>query len=181
MQNGTIHVILGPMYSGKTTELQRIITRYSLAGKKTVVFKHSSDTRYDAQYVCSHDNHRMEAIPIATLQKELVKKYDVLGIDEGQFFKGIADFSDHLANEGKIVVIAALSSDYRRQQFPEIPALLSIADKIEHLTAVCRMCGGNAPFSLRKSAVRDIEMPGGQELYEACCRRCYNRMYSLFQ
>lgn len=181
MPAGYIHLIIGPMYSGKTTELQRIITRYSLAGKKTTLLKQAKDTRYDADFVCSHDNRRMEALTVVSLQKVLVEKFDVIGIDEGQFFEGIATFADQLANEGKIVVIAALSSDFRRLPFPEIVPLLSIAEKIEQLTAVCRICGGVASFSLRKNAVRDLEVLGGQELYEACCRNCYNVMYPLFQ
>lgn len=141
MPSGYIHVIIGPMYSGKTTELQRIITRYSLAGKKTTLLKQAKDTRYDADFVCSHDNRRMEALTVVSLQKTLVENFDVIGIDEGnniclcpkynftlgQFFEDIATFADQLANDGKIVVIAALSSDFRRQPFPEITPLLSIA------------------------------------------------------
>lgn len=179
--HGHIEAIIGPMYSGKTTELQRIIRRYSLAGKSTILLKHAADTRYEADYVCSHDEVRMKAIPVLSLHLTYIEPYDVIGIDEGQFFRGIANFADDLATKGKIVIIAALSSDFLRKPFPEIAPLLSVAEKIHQLTAVCRLCGQDASFSLRKSVVRDQQLVGGHEMYEACCRKCYNRLYPLFQ
>lgn len=123
----------------------------------------------------------MRAISLTSLEQAPVAPYEVVGIDEGQFFADVAEFADQQANKGKVVVVAALSSDFRRMPFPEVASLMAIAERIHHLTAVCRMCGGDAAFSLRKSDHKDIQVIGGQELYEACCRQCYNRFSGLFK
>lgn len=145
---------------------------------KTVILKHASDNRYDAEYACTHDMRRMKAIATETLGNVNVSPFNVVGVDEAQWFEGLGPFADSLADQGKIVVIAALSSDFRRAAFPEVASLLPLAEKIDMLTAVCRTCGNEASFSFRKSGQTDVQLIGGQELYEACCRSCYKKLQS---
>jgi len=171
---GSIHLIIGPMFSGKTTELFRLVRRHKLAGKEVVVVKSSKDNRFDKVQACTHDMNKMEAITsydIASIHEEL-KRYDVIGIDEGQFFEDIAYFAEKLANSGRTVIIAALNGDYRQKSFQTVTSLFSISDKIEKLSAVCHTCGHSASFTYRISESTELEVIGGKEAYLAVCRSC---------
>uniref|UniRef100_A0A914Z325 Thymidine kinase n=1 Tax=Panagrolaimus superbus TaxID=310955 RepID=A0A914Z325_9BILA len=151
-QNGGIHLILGPMFSGKTTELFRLSTRQNLAGKKVGIVKYARDTRYDENMASTHDCKKMEAIAaekIADIYDQLLS-YDVIGIDEGQFFSDIVDYAEILANRGKVVFIAALDGNFAREPFECISKLLAFAESACKLTAVCHNCGKPAPFTYRK-------------------------------
>ncbi|KAL3093213.1 hypothetical protein niasHT_022663 [Heterodera trifolii] len=179
-QRGSIHLIIGPMFSGKTTELFRLAQRYILAGRKVAVVKYALDTRYDESHACTHDKRKMEAISATKMEDafEELNKFDVIGIDEGQFFKDIVKYAQELANTGKTVIIAALNGDYRQEPFQNVAMLIPLAEKIEKLSAVCR-CGQSASFTFRMSECTKLEMIGGQELYRALCRTCvveYNRV-----
>ncbi|KAF7638612.1 Thymidine kinase [Meloidogyne graminicola] len=172
-QRGSIQLIIGPMFSGKTTELFRLATRHTLAGRSVAIIKYRHDTRYDATYACTHDYRKMEAFIAETIEEvyELIKNNDVIGIDEGQFFKDLVKYSQYLADNGKIVIIAALNGDYKQEPFPNVTKLIPLAEKIEKLNAVCN-CGQSASFTFRLSSNKKIEIIGGQELYRAMCRQC---------
>uniref|UniRef100_A0A183BXS0 Thymidine kinase n=1 Tax=Globodera pallida TaxID=36090 RepID=A0A183BXS0_GLOPA len=116
-QRGSIHLIIGPMFSGKTTELFRLAQRYILAGRKVAVVKYALDTRYDETHACTHDLRKMEAMRATEMAEAFdeLRKFDVIGIDEGQFFKDIVKYAQELANIGKTVIIAALNGDYRQE------------------------------------------------------------------
>jgi len=113
-QRGRIELIMGPMFAGKSTELIRRVKRIEISGKKCLMIKYSADQRYSSDSVCTHDQHKRVAFSCKTLSevKDNWKDYDVLGIDEGQFFEDIVDFSENAANEGKIVIISSLNGTY---------------------------------------------------------------------
>ena len=116
-QSGKINLILGPMYSGKTTELFRLARRYQLAGKHVGIVKYSGDNRYNELFACTHDMTQMEAInasSIAEIYAQLLT-FDVVAIDEGQFFTDIAAKVNDLAEAGKIVIVASLNAGYKQQ------------------------------------------------------------------
>jgi len=172
---GLIHIILGPMFSGKTTELFRLTNRFRLAGKKSVVVKYSRDDRYDIGMACTHDLNKMEAISAVSLADvfDELLQYDVIGLDEGQFFDDVVPYAQTLANEGKTVIIAALNGDYQQKPFNNITLLFALAEKIEKLSAVCISCGNSASFTHRTLKSTKREVIGGGEIYQAVCRSCY--------
>ena len=173
--SGRIELVLGPMFAGKSTELLRRMRRYSIH-KRVAVVKPRVDTRYDAIRVSTHDDVRADARALDTLAEMLacVDEFDVVLVDEGQFFPDLADAADQLANAGKIVVVSALSGDFLRRPFPQVALLISLAEHVETITAVCA-CGEDAPFSARRGAADgdQVVKVGGAETYAACCRQCW--------
>lgn len=180
---GKIQCILGPMYSGKTTELHMRVRRYRIAKKKTLMIKFKGDirdirplnSRIHQVSVVTHDGYEEEAVECGQKLVALLplsERYDVIGIDEGQFFDDLADFSEMLANNGKMVIISALDGDKNRNMWPSIGELLPKCDTFEKLTSVCMTCGKKAPFTFREG--EELILIGAKnEGYEACCRHCY--------
>ena len=157
-----------------TTELLRRVRRYTRANKKCIIIKYAKDTRYtgDKNLISTHDGVVANAIPCSSLDElniDMLNEYDVIAIDEGQFFKDIDQFSDKLANNGKIVIICALNSTYQRKPFDEVSKLFSITENITHLTAICK-CGKPAPFTKRISDEEELEVIGSFDKYVPCCR-----------
>uniref|UniRef100_A0A1I7YBT0 Thymidine kinase n=1 Tax=Steinernema glaseri TaxID=37863 RepID=A0A1I7YBT0_9BILA len=169
-------MIVGPMFSGKSTELFRHMNRYELAGKKTVLVKYAKDDRYDSEMASTHDKRKMKALKAIRLCEviDTIQDYQVIGVDEGQFFDDIVTYAEALANMGKTVIIAALDGDFRREPFPTITRLYALAEKVDKLSAVCRKCSYFASFTARTKPLDEVEVIGGVEMYEAMCRKCYN-------
>ncbi|KAI6180227.1 Thymidine kinase, cytosolic [Aphelenchoides besseyi] len=175
---GSINLIVGPMFSGKTTELLRQCRRHTLAKRSVVIVKYKKDTRYDDVMICTHDSLKMDglrAIRLGDVWEKLMNS-DVIGIDEGQFFEDVVEGAETLANCGKMVIVAALDGDYKRKQFESIAKLVPLAEKVEKITAVCQFCGHSASFTLRTIASNVREVIGGAEMYQAVCRYCYHRI-----
>mmetsp|Transcript_24835 Transcript_24835/g.53824 ORF Transcript_24835/g.53824 Transcript_24835/m.53824 type:complete len:134 (+) Transcript_24835:3-404(+) len=119
----------------------------------------------------------IEALPTDSLM-ELVEKsreFDVIGIDEGQFFPDIVPFCDMLASEGKIVVVAALDGTFQRKPFGTVLELIPLAESVCKLTAVCKGCFSDAAFTKRLGAETAVEVIGGSEMYLPVCRQCYEK------
>jgi len=177
---GKIILILGSMFSSKTSTLINYARRYKLAKKKIVLIKYSNDTRYSVNDICSHDSNSIQAtFSCATLShllvNETVTHSDVVLIDEGQFFVDLPKVADTLANQGKTVFISALNGTFKRDEFPVISQLIPKVEKIIHLKAICVVCGEDAHFTKRKDETNDVsELIGGEDLYEARCRKCFN-------
>uniref|UniRef100_A0A0N4ZTK0 Thymidine kinase n=1 Tax=Parastrongyloides trichosuri TaxID=131310 RepID=A0A0N4ZTK0_PARTI len=173
--NGMIHLIVGPMFSGKSTELFRLTNRHILAGKSVIIVKYEKDNRYDEELASTHDKRTMKAISALHLKNILdqIKNYDVIGIDEGQFFDDIVEVCEYLANMGKVVIVAALDGDFQRRPFKNITNIYPLCEKIEKLSAVCRSCGGFASFTFRTIMNSEVEVIGGNDIYKAVCRSCY--------
>lgn len=179
---GKITVICGPMFSGKTEELIRLIKRIKIAKKECIVFKPKTDNRYNARMVCSHDGNKIEchivdkAIDIIKyLDKHPTIKY--IGIDEAQFFdNALYDVVKHLADNGYYIVVAGLDMNFRQEPFGAMPQLLAIANEVRKLTAVCSVCGKDAQYNQRMingkpASYNDPEIVvGGQDCYDAKCR-----------
>eukprot|EP01029_Cantina_marsupialis_P023042 TRINITY_DN5690_c0_g2_i1.p1 TRINITY_DN5690_c0_g2~~TRINITY_DN5690_c0_g2_i1.p1 ORF type:complete len:249 (+),score=66.22 TRINITY_DN5690_c0_g2_i1:104-748(+) len=170
--------ILGPMFSGKTSALLSAMRRHRIAKRKCLLIKYSQDCRYsDECVVATHDKNMLSAdVSASTLSEvgDMWMDYDVVGVDEGQFFPDLAEFCDKFANEGKIVVIACLSGTFQRKMFPQVSELLAISEKPTFLTAVCTHCGNDAPFSFRKVQSDEVELIGSEDLYTPLCRSCFN-------
>ena len=175
---GWIEVIAGPMFSGKSEELIRRMTRYQLARIPTQIFKPSLDSRYDTHAVVSHSRLTTEAEPVSdstALLKAVKDRTVVVGIDEGQFFDDeLLDVAVRLASAGKQVIIAGLDLDYLGRPFEPIPSLMLRAEYVTKALAVCHRCGGPGLFTQRVVASDELVVLGAEGSYEARCRRCYD-------
>jgi len=173
--SGSIEVIFGPMFSGKTSELLRRIRRHQLAARRVVVIKYIKDTRYNATRCTTHDFVSAEAICTARLDecRDAMKDFDVIGIDEGQFFPDLIGFAEDMANAGKTVIVAALDGTYQKKPFGCVLELVPIAESVTKLSAVCMVCKKDAAFSHRISAEKQVEVIGGADKYVALCRACH--------
>ena len=164
------------MFSGKSSELLRKIRRFEHARKRCLVVNFSHDNRYSlAEVMATHDKVTKTATKVTKLTPLLkrVKDYDVVGIDEGQFFEDIVEFCEEVANMGKIVVIAALDGTFERKPFGNIINLIPMAEKVSKLCAVCVYCTKEAAFTKRIVESRQIQLIGGAEMYKPVCRQCF--------
>lgn len=180
---GQIQIIFGPMFSGKTTELIRRLKRYELANHKCLIVKYAKDVRYDSKCgggVATHDHQSHGAVAATTLTSisREAEGCSVIGIDEGQFFPDVVEFSEKMANAGKIVVVAALDGTYQRSGFGNMLSLVPFAEQIVKLTAVCMRCYGEAAFTQRLGSETEVELIGGTDKYMAVCRECYRTKFS---
>lgn len=179
---GRIEIIMGPMFSGKTTELMRRIRTYTVAKKRAHVVKYSKDLRKPGSdfSIVNHDGFSYPASPCGAQDLALpeittaLMEFDVIGIDEAQFFTNLASFAEYMANVGRIVVIAGLNSTFERKNFGEMGNLIPIADQITMLKAVCSVCYREASFSRRITNSTVLEEIGGSDKYEARCRNCFS-------
>ena len=175
-RRGWIEVICGSMFSGKTEELIRRMKRAKIANLKVEIFKPAVDVRYHEANIVSHDENAILSTPIENSQTILLlsQDVDVVGIDEAQFFDPeIANVCDELAFRGIRVIVAGLDMDYLGNPFGQIPNLLSKADYITKLHAICVRCGNIANYSYRKVPNDDQVMLGAKDVYEPRCRKCY--------
>ena len=173
---GRIELILGPMFSGKSTRLIEIIRKYTYKAKKTIMIKFFADKRYsNKSEVVTHDLIKYDSIDCKNLKDsfEILKKYDVIGVDEGQFFPDLVEVCEELAALKKIVIIAALNGDFRMEPFPVITRIISKADKIKLLKAYCFNCHKDAKFSLRIVQSNETVLIGAGEAYKPACRECH--------
>jgi len=179
--HGQIQVIFGPMFSGKTTELIRRIKRYGFAKYNCLLVKYANDVRYDDICVATHDRQVAKAVSCTLLEKieNLTADYDVIGIDEGQFFPDVVTFSENMANKGKTVVVAALDGTFQRKGFGSILDLVPLAESVIKLSAVCMNCFGEGSFTKRFGSETEIEVIGGAETYMAACRLCHMKEMSM--
>lgn len=181
--DGWIEVICGSMFAGKTEELIRRINRIKFAKKDIVVFKPTIDDRYDQVQVVSHSNLRVSAIPVASAKEALEHLTPLpyaVAFDEVQFFASdVVDLCERLANSGVRVICAGLDMDFRGEPFGIMPDLLSRAEFVTKLNAICNVCGAPATRTQRiiDGHPADYDDPiivvSGVEKYEARCRFCH--------
>ena len=177
-KRGSIEVITGSMFSGKTEELIRRLRRASFAGLKVEIFKPSLDKRYSETRVVSHDDKSIISTPVDNASAILlyVGDVDVVGIDEAQFFDAsIVEVCNKLADDGIRIVVAGLDMDFMGKPFGPMPALLAIAEYVTKVHAICMRCGNLAQYSFRKSEEEQVVLLGEKNLYEPLCRKCYNK------
>ncbi len=176
-KRGTIEIITGSMFSGKTEELIRRLRRAQFAGLKVEIFKPSLDKRYSETRVVSHDDKSIVSTPVDNSSSILLLagEVDVVGIDEAQFFdNSIVEVCNKLADKGIRVVVAGLDMDFMGNPFGPIPALLSVAEYITKVHAICMRCGSLAQYSFRKSEEEQVVVLGEKDKYEPLCRDCFN-------
>ena len=181
---GAITVICGSMFSGKTEELIRLVRRAMHARKKVQVFKSSLDTRCETTVIRTHDDTRFNAVSVSdskTLESLLEPGVQVVGIEEVQFLdEAVVPLCQRLADQGVQVFVAGLDQDFRGQPFSFMPQLLSLADNVMKLHAICKVCGEEASRTQRlvdgRPAAWDEPtiLIGADESYEARCRRCHH-------
>lgn len=175
---GWIEVISGSMFSGKTEELIRRLKRARIAKQKVEIFKPRIEVRYSEEEVVSHDDNAIQSTPVdsATNILLLASGMEVVGIDEAQFFDdGLVDVCIQLANNGIRVIIAGLDMDYRGAPFGPMPKLMSIAEYVTKVHAICVRCGNLAQFTHRISEDDKLIVLGETDIYEPLCRVCYTK------
>ena len=177
-RRGRIDLIIGPMFCGKSTELLRRVRRYQYAGKRCLVLKYAKDKRYSDDTVMTHDKSNslpaQNVVRLSDVEITPDSQYDVVGIDEGQFFDDLEEFAERVANMGVVVVIAALDGDFQRKPFGKICQLIPMAESVTKLTAVCASCKNHsASFTQRTISDTRVELIGGAEMYRPVCRTCF--------
>jgi len=175
-RSGWIEVICGSMFSGKTEELIRRLKRSRIANQVVEIYKPKIDTRYDEEKVVSHDSNYIQSIPVSKARDilQVSEEVNVVGIDEAQFFDNeLPDVCQELALRGIRVILSGLDMDYLGKPFDPMPALLSMAEYITKLHAICSHCGNLATHSYRLVPNADKVVLGEKESYEARCRTCY--------
>lgn len=184
-QTGSLEVICGPMFSGKSEELIRRLRRAKIAKQNVIAFKPLIDNRYSLDHVASHSGSTIEALPMehGAAMRTIALKDDisVIGIDEVQFFPAdIVNLIYELIRHGKRVIVAGLDLDFRGVPFGCIPTLLALANKVSKLQAICTQCGDEAYFTQRLVNGNPAKhndpliLIGAQEGYQARCRNCYS-------
>ncbi len=180
---GSLTVIAGSMFAGKTEELIRRVRRALYANRRVQVFKHALDTRSNGTEIRSHNDALHEAVSVSSsheLLEGVEPSTDVVAIEEAQFFdEGIVDVCNALADRGCEVIASGLDMDFRGEPFGPMPALLAEADEVVKLRAICARCGRDASRSQRlidgkpAPAFAPTILVGAQESYEARCRHCH--------
>jgi thymidine kinase len=175
---GWIEVITGSMFSGKTEELIRRLKRARIARQKVEIFKPRIEVRYSEVEVVSHDENAILSTPVDSASNILllVSEVEVVGIDEAQFFDdALVGVCNQLAQDGIRVIVAGLDMDYRGNPFGPIPKLLSIAEYVTKVHAICVRCGALAHYTHRLSEDDKLIVLGETDIYEPLCRACYTK------
>ena len=181
-QFGWIEVICGSMFSGKTEELIRRLKRAKIAKQKVKVFKPSIDKRYDKEFIISHDQKYLSSTIVSKASEilSLAKGYNVVGIDETQFFDfNIVKVCNILANNGHRVIIAGLDMDYKGNPFGPMPALMATAEYVTKVHAICARTGNLANHSFRTSKNNSLIHIGEKESYEPLSRSEFQKEFNL--
>ncbi len=184
---GSIKLFTGCMYSGKTSSMIVDLDKQKIARKNTVIVKFIADTRYDhltkSGGLITHDGkehckHRViNAAAIADVYDEILQ-YDVIGIDEAQFYPDAPAMAQKLANLGKIIICAGLNSDSKGEAFPQISKLSALAEELIKCHAICMICTMQADFTKNISEILEVDENGnnykigGADDYIAVCRKC---------
>ncbi len=174
-----LQIIMGPMFSGKSTELIRIIREYKFIEADILVVKHSLDcSRYSKSHLCTHDHQKEDCLTISKLEElkdnDDFIQADVVFIEEAQFFENLYNFVSNNLNT-KSFVIAGLDGDFKRNPFGDILRLIPLADKVKKLNALCKFCkdGTEAPFTKRLVISDEQHLVGGSDSYASVCRKHY--------
>ncbi len=183
---GTIKLIIGPMFASKTTELLDLVRRAAFAGQPAVIIKHSGDCRYErGATVVTHANAQQGstsgsevAAPIRIVTTDTLSNVDVsefvVGVDEGQFYPDLVECCERWAVEGRRVIVAALDGDFARRPFGEVCRLVPLCEFVEKRRGVCMVCRGReSAFSQRIGHSTALVEIGAQESYRTVCRKCH--------
>ena len=169
----SLKIIMGNMFSGKTSELVRRLKRYEVIGKRILVINSSKDTRCLEHVLRTHDNMKFDCIKTDDLNELNYQDVDVIAIDEAQFFIGLKVFVEKVLKRGKTIILTGLDGDYKQDKIGEILDCIPLADKVFKLSAMCMKCmdGTHGPFTKRIVNSDKVELVGGKEMYMAVCRK----------
>ena len=174
-----IEIIVGSMFSGKSTELIRRCHRYECIGKKVLIINSILDTRCENNEVQTHNNQIHNAVKVDKLlhmNNDIIIHSDVIGIDEAQFFEDLPDFLIKIEKYNKIIIVAGLDGDFNRKSFGKILECIPLADNITKLSAMCSICKDGTPaiFSKKLDSNDDKVIDvGAIDKYVAVCRKHY--------
>ena len=177
---GYLKIIIGPMFSGKTTELIRIYNRYKAAELKVLAINYKDDIRYHSTLMSTHNKQMIPSINCKTLSEidyDDIQNYDIILINEGQFFEDIYKYVDILVNKlNKRVYVCGLDGDFQRKKFGHIFDIIPIADDIIKIKGICNKCKMNdSIFTYRKVNNKEQKIIGN-DIYLGLCRKCYNEL-----
>jgi thymidine kinase len=175
-KRGSVEVIAGSMFSGKTEELIRRLRRAKFAGLRVEIFKPAVDIRYSETNVVSHNENSIMSTPVQNASSILLltSGVEVVGIDEAQFFDdSLVEVCTKLADAGTRVIVAGLDMDFSGRPFGPMPALMAVAEYISKVHAICVRCGNLANYSHRKTKSEKVVVLGEKDIYEPLCRSCY--------
>lgn len=175
-KNGSLHIILGCMFSGKTSELLNRYDRYTIGNKKCLLIKYKGDIRYDSKCVVTHNNFKVTAHVCEYLCNvdSIINEYDVIFIDEIQFYKDAFIFCEKWTLlDHKIVHVCGLNGTFERKPFKIINKLIPIADSLVFKTAICRETSKDGIYSKRLTCDNNEEVIGGSDIYSAADRATY--------
>lgn len=178
---GRIELIIGCMYSGKTTEIIRRIQMYETLKKPIAIFTHQSDTRYDVcGNIVSHNRNSIKAIPLNELsvmrEMEIYQQAEIVFVEEGQFFPDLFDTVIQVANtDKKTIIVSGLDGDFMLNPFEQMTKLIPHSEYVKKYNALCIRCGDGTPASFSKRIVQCQlrELVGSDGIYEAVCRKHY--------
>ena len=169
----SLRIIMGNMFSGKTTEMIRRLKRYKVIGKQVVVINSQKDIRSTEEVLRTHDNVTFRCIKTNDLSEVDTTGCDVVALDEAQFFTGLKPFVESALEAGKTVLLAGLDGDYKQRKFGNLLDCVPLADEVTKLTAMCMDCldGTQGPFTKRIVKSTKLELVGGDDMYKAVCRK----------
>ena len=183
----SLHLIIGCMFSGKTTEIIRLARRYQALKVKTLLLNYHEDTRYletdspndtiSPHRMMTHDLQGIPAIPLDSFKNispEMYRESSLIVINEAQFFNNLVEFCQQALNDGKSLIIGGLDGDYRQQPFGEILDLIPLADRVTRLSAFCQVCQDGTPAYFTQRTInnsKDQKLIGGAECYRPVCRK----------
>lgn len=168
-----LELIIGPMYSGKSTELIRKVKHLQSIGMKCLVINHSNDTRVDGDFVQTHAGDQFKATKTDDILLAQTRTYDVIAIDEGQFFHNLKTAVHFMVEHGKFVIVAGLNGDYQRNAFGEMLDLIPIAENVIFKHSICVRCQKKACFTKRIGHQTPTVLVNCN--YIAVCRQCYDK------
>ena len=196
-ESAYLEIILGSMYSGKTSRLVEIYKQCKFCNISVVVINHSIDTRYDDELLSTHDKIKIPCIKTEKLfdiypydlnleegvqniprvtDKFKIVTSEVILINEGQFFPDLEDFVKILLTNDKKVYVCGLDGDFERKKFGQILNLIPLCDKVTKLTSLCSICKNGAPGIFSKRITLETEQTVvGSDNYIPVCRKCYNK------
>lgn len=175
-----IEIIMGCMFSGKSSELIRRLKRHQAINESILVINSSIDTRSNSSVIKTHNSDTFDCIKVSDLSSiELYENIDVIAIDEAQFFSGLKDFVIRMKSKVKRIIIAGLDGDCFQNQFGEILQIIPIADEIIKLHALCMICkdGTLAPFTKRYCNDTIQELVGDSNIYKSVCKNCLGSIH----
>lgn len=175
MTTGYLELIVGPMFSGKTSRLVEIYKQCLFCNMSVIAINHSIDTRYDDFLLATHDKVKIPCIQTDTLMSlDNINQYDVILINEGQFFTDLEAFVTNKLNDNKQIYVCGLDGDFKRHKFGHILDLIPLCDKITKLSSLCGICKNGTPAIFSKRLSNDEEQTiVGVDNYVPVCRKCF--------